>query len=128
MDMTQRQSNDRSTALRLLGCQFVIQSVVLKQLVALTRNMKCGAERSTDLDILELIDISLKQLIDLLLVLSEVVVLELGVIWYHRVVDLGVDELDDAVDEVTEVLEELVVVRCDEAIPFEFRVASFGSM
>ena len=128
MDMAQRQPNNRRASIRLLSSKLVIQLIVLQKLVSQAAHMQSCCECCFDLDILQLVIVPLEQLIDLLLMLFKVRIREFGVIWDLRIVDFRVDELDDAVDKVAEVLQQFVVVRCDEAVPLKFGVAGLGSV
>jgi hypothetical protein len=55
-----------------------------------------------------------------------------GIFYVFRVIGDGAgvlarDEFDDAVDEITDVIEEFGVVLCDKLAPEELRVGGFGA-
>ena len=67
--------------------------------------------------------------IDLGLGLLEYGIRILGrIIWYDRIVDLAIDKLHDAIDEIAELRKQFIIVLRDEIPPFELAVGSlYGS-
>lgn len=67
--------------------------------------------------------------IDLGLGLLEYGIRILGrIIWYDRIVNLAIDKLHDAIDEIAELRKQFIIVLRDEIPPFELAVGSlYGS-
>ena len=81
------------------------------------------------IDCLKVFQILLQMPIDLGLGLLEYGIRILGrIIWYDRIIDLAIDKLHNAIDEIAELREQFIIVLRNEIPPFELAVGSlFGS-
>jgi len=82
---------------------------------------------SAKLDGIELLEVLRQKFIDTFSSVERGFVIA-GAVWYIAVEVLRRDEFQNATDKVAEILEEYVVVRTDECVPLELRVAGLWSM
>jgi hypothetical protein len=127
VDKVKTVSNNGSSLVREVVEEVVVELVVLEETVTLTGNKHDLLQSSTDADSFHLLVVGCQQGVDLLLVGSESRVVDgLGVVGDDTGI-LGVDELDDTVDEVSEVGEELGVVLGNKVLPDELGVSGLGT-
>jgi hypothetical protein len=132
VDVVQCNADDGVAAFGLLGDELVAELVVLQQLVGQCRDAVLlsvfdvrhsgveqddlphdGRQAGPQLDPLHIRDVLLEELVYILLVLLQS--RELGdVVHRYHAVHLGLAELDDALAQVAQVLQQVVVIRIDE--------------
>jgi len=129
VNVVQTQTDDGSAAFGLVLCEGVVELVVLEQLISEVGDVHGCLQTLADLDGIHGGQVVLERFVDFLLVGCEdaLRVVVLGVVGHDTLKVGRVDELDDAVDEVTKILEQLVVVRVDETSPLKLGVASLGT-
>jgi hypothetical protein len=138
VDVVESEADDGAAALGFLSNELIAKLVILQQLVAqgrdagstvssevFTRNTDGiniphdGGQTCPQLQSLEVRDVLLEVLVDLLFVLLES--RELGdVVLGHYTIHLGLAELDNALAQVAQIFEEVVVVGIDE-LPIDGR-------
>lgn len=108
------------------GCKAVVEAVGLEEVVAALGDGHGGQEARFQPDGFQVGDVLGEEGVDFGFGFVEVGRGVQGrVVRDDGVVDLAVDQLDDAVDEVAELGEQLAVVLIDEGSPFELGVARF---